>query len=106
MYPCNASASLCAVLSAFLRDSHRVEYAWPLAKDRRQHIHNMLDSYDLSVTHATTRRGSPYTLVLTKQKALFARAGALRKRQQALLFWLKKERSSFLNLSGVAPVHI
>ena len=97
--PLQCKCDLCAALSAFLRDRQRREYAWPLAKDRRQHIHNMLDSYDVPVTHVTTRRGSPYTLVLTKQKALFERASALRKRQQALLSWLKKERSSFLTFS-------
>jgi hypothetical protein len=101
--PLQCKCELCAALSAFLRDRQRREYPWPLAKDRRQHIHHMLDSYDVPVTHVTTRRGSPYTLVLTKQKALFERAGALRKRQKALLSWLKKERSSFLAFSEPSP---
>ena len=101
--PLQCKCELCAALSAFLRDRQRREYPWPLAKDRRQHIHHMLDSYDVPVTHVTTRRGSPYILVLTKQKALFERAGALRKRQKTLLSWLRKERSSFLAFFEPSP---
>jgi hypothetical protein len=33
--------------------------------------------------------------VLTKQKALFQREGALRKQQQMMLGWLKRQRPSF-----------
>lgn len=86
---------LCAELLAFLRDPDRVTYAWPLAQDRRQHVHTTIDSHDLPVKHETTRQGRPYTLVLTKQPALFQRATALRKKQQELLAWLKQQRAVF-----------
>ncbi|MGK4006333.1 hypothetical protein WMF31_27180 [Sorangium sp. So ce1036] len=43
----------------------------------------------------TLRRGSPYTLVLTKQAALFERDAALRAQQKVLLGWLKEQRSAF-----------
>jgi hypothetical protein len=93
--PPGCSCELCKVLSAFLSDRDRIEHAWPLAKERRRHIHNVLDDHRLPVTHTTIRRGSPQTLVLTKQKALFERAAALRARQKTLLAWLKKQRSAF-----------
>jgi hypothetical protein len=100
--PLHCKCELCAVLSSFLRDPQRIEYAWPLAAEGRGHIHNKLDSYALPVTHVTTRRGRPYTLVLTKQRELFDREDALRKRQRALLSWLKKEQASFCEIAEVA----
>lgn len=93
--PISCGCPLCASLSLFLRDAKRIQYAWPLAKDSRQHIHSVIDSYALPVTHETTRRGSPFTLVLTKQPALFQREAALRKKQHALLAWLQRQRSVF-----------
>ena len=47
------------------------------------------------MTHTTLRQGSPFTLVLEKQQALFARDAALRAQQQKLLSWLKKEQAAF-----------
>jgi hypothetical protein len=93
--PAGCACELCRVLSKFLSDRDRIEHAWPLAKERRQHIHGVIDLHRLPVTHVTTRSGSPYTLVLKKQKALFEQDAALRARQKALLSWLRKERASF-----------
>jgi hypothetical protein len=97
---------LCVELSAFLCASTRTVFAWPLAKERRRHIHSMLDSHNLPVTHSTKRCGSPFILVLTKQKALFQRAAAERKQQQTLLSWLRKERRAFVNDSLFSAVHV
>jgi hypothetical protein len=55
----------------------------------------VIDRHRLPVTHATIHRGSPHTLVLTKETALFERDKALRARQKTLLAWLKKQRSAF-----------
>jgi hypothetical protein len=44
-----------------------------LAKDRRAHIHEIIDSMDISVTHETLHKGSPHKLVLTKTPDLFKR---------------------------------
>jgi hypothetical protein len=97
--PSGCSCALCEQLAAFLCDRARIEFAWPLAKDRRRHIHGVIDAHRLPVAHTTIRRGSPQTLMLTKQEALFEREAALRARQKALLRWLKKQRSAF----GDAP---
>lgn len=93
--PIPCKCALCAGLSAFLRDGSRTEHTWPLAKERRQHIHNAIERHRLPVTHVTTRRGSPYSLVLTKEKALFDREAALRIQHEKLLGWLRKQRDAF-----------
>jgi hypothetical protein len=46
---------------------------WPLAKDQRAHIHHVVDSHDLPVSHMTRCVGRPFTLVLAKTEALFQR---------------------------------
>jgi hypothetical protein len=100
--PTGCRCALCNELSAFLRDRGRIQYAWPLAEQGRRHIHGVIDVHRLPVTHTTTRSGRPYTLVLTKQKALFAREAALRAQQKTLLTWLKKQRSAFYDAPNPA----
>jgi hypothetical protein len=93
--PRGCACALCRALSAFLRDEDRIQHAWPLANEGRRHVHEVIDRHRLPVTHVTTRRGRPYTLVLTKQKALFERDAARRAREKALLAWLGKQRGAF-----------
>lgn len=93
--PPGCACALCKELSIFLSDRDRVEHAWPLAKERRQHIHGVIGGHGLPVTHVTTRSGRPYTLVLKKQKALFERDEAQRARRKVLLSWLRRQRASF-----------
>ncbi len=100
--PSGCKCELCKELSTFLRDRARIQYAWPLAKERRRHIHGILDRHGLPVTHTTVRRGSPQTLVLTKQKTLFAREQVLRAQQKTLLAWLRKQRSALVGAANPA----
>jgi 2OG-Fe(II) oxygenase superfamily len=79
---------LCDTLRAFLEDKGRRTFEWPLAKQRRQHIHSRIDAAELPVTHLTRRQRSPYTLVLTKTGALFAREQEMRTRDETDLEWL------------------
>ena len=90
--PVQCRCELCARLSTFLRDRVAVEHVWPLAEDRRRHVHNAIDGHKLPVTHVTRRGGRPYSLVLTKQKALFVREAQVRARQQTVLARLKSQR--------------
>ncbi|WP_437817463.1 hypothetical protein [Sorangium sp. So ce1078] len=60
-----------------------------------EHIHDVIELHRLPLIHTTLRRGSPQTLVLTKQKALFERDAELRARQKVLFAWLKTQRSAF-----------
>jgi len=82
------TCGLCDTLCAFLEDKARRTFEWPLAKQRRQHVHSRIDAAELPVTHLTRRQGSPYTLVLTKTGALFAREQEARTRDETDLEWL------------------
>jgi hypothetical protein len=44
-----------------------------LRKERRCHLHNMIDRHRLDMTHMTERVGSPQTLVCTKDRRTFDR---------------------------------
>jgi hypothetical protein len=79
---------LCGTLRVFLEEPGRRTLEWPLAKQRRQHVHSRIDDAELPVTHLTRRQGKPYTLVLTKADALFARERQARARDRADLEWL------------------
>jgi hypothetical protein len=82
------TCELCGTLRAFLEDTSRRTFQWPLAKERRQHVHSRIDGAELPVTHVTRRQGRPYTLVLTKTDALFAREQEARARDETDLEWL------------------
>jgi predicted 2-oxoglutarate/Fe(II)-dependent dioxygenase YbiX len=85
------TCDLCNTLRAFLNDKRRRIFEWPLAKQRRQHVHSRIDAAELPVTHLTRRQGSPYTLVLTKTDALFAREAEARTRDETDLEWLSAQ---------------
>ena len=75
-------------LAEFLHASHERVLEWPIAQARRQTIHRLIDDAGLPVTHITRRVGRPFTLVLTKTKALFDRETDARRRAEAYLTWL------------------
>jgi predicted 2-oxoglutarate/Fe(II)-dependent dioxygenase YbiX len=83
------ACDLCDTLRAFLSDTSRRTFEWPLAQQRRQHIHSRIDAAELPVSHLTRRQGRPYTLVLSKTDALFAREREARIRDQSDLEWLE-----------------
>jgi hypothetical protein len=83
------TCELCDTLRAFLSDKNRRTFEWPLAKERRQHIHSRIDAAELPVSHLTRRQGRPYTLVLTKTGALFAQEREARIRDESDLEWLE-----------------
>jgi predicted 2-oxoglutarate/Fe(II)-dependent dioxygenase YbiX len=82
---------LCDTLRVFLEDKSRRTFEWPLAQQGRQHIHSRIDAAELPVTHQTRRQGRPYTLVLKKTEALFAREQEARIRDETDLEWLMAE---------------
>jgi hypothetical protein len=81
---------LCARLQEFLADSSVVELDWPLRTDRRQHVHQRIESAELPVTHRTIRKGSPYILHLAKQRDLHEREAGERRQATADLVWLRQ----------------
>ena len=84
----DCTCDLCDTLRAFLSGKERRTFEWPLAKQRRQHVHSRIDTAELPVSHLTRRQGRPYTLVLSKTDALFAREREARIRDESDLEWL------------------
>jgi hypothetical protein len=94
--PAGCACELCDTLRAFLSDKSRRTFdksrrtfEWPLAKQRRQHVHSRIDAAELPVTHLTRRQGRPYILVLSKTGALFAQEQEARIRDESDLKWLE-----------------
>jgi hypothetical protein len=89
------SCNLCATLTRYLRAQDKVRLEWPLAKSGRAHIHGIIDSHDLPVTHNTRRIGSPLTLILEKTAAVFERDAVQRQLRQSALQWLNETVADF-----------
>ena len=83
------TCELCDTLRAFLSDKSRRTFEWPLAQQRRQHVHSRIDTAELPVSHLTRRQGRPYTLVLSKTDALFAWEREARIRDESDVQWLE-----------------
>lgn len=64
----------CAQLKAFLADPDNEVGRIPAREDSRQHLIGMIGRHDCDVKHALERKGSPYSLVLTKTAGSFDRA--------------------------------
>ena len=77
---CNCSD--CRELSRFLADPHEVVHHFPMAQDRRRHLHQTIDANGCDLTHVTTRKGRPYTLVCTKTTASYEKASQIYARDQ------------------------
>lgn len=92
--PKGCCCELCGELRGFLGDPIQTRFEWPLAKDRRAHVHNRIDAAELPVDHRTRRVGRPYTLVLSKTATLFDRERQERRRDEEQLAWLKPNRDA------------
>jgi hypothetical protein len=58
----------CHELQAFTLDPVEQQHRFRVRQDRRQHLHQMIERHSLDMTHVTERRGSPQTLVCTKDR--------------------------------------
>lgn len=70
----SCKCSDCRKLSAFLADPNLPQARFPLAKERRRHVHGVIDSNRCDCTHVTERVGRPHTLVCTKTTASYQAA--------------------------------
>ena len=70
----------CGALRAFLANPAQKQGRFPLAKKRRQHLHQIIDGNSCDLTHVTERRGSPFTLVCTKTTASYGAACKIHER--------------------------
>ena len=64
----------CAQLKAFLADPTNELIHIPAREDMRQHLISIIHSQECDVKHTVERKGSPYSLVLTKTNGSFERS--------------------------------
>ncbi len=69
----DCNCDLCADLRAFCRDPDATVGRFPIRTELRRHLHRIIDRHGLDIDHVTERRGSPYTLVCTKNRDGFKR---------------------------------
>jgi len=67
--PCTCAD--CRELQAFARDPAEKVHRFRVRKERRGHLHQVIDRHRLDMTHVTVRSGSPQTLVCTKDRRTF-----------------------------------
>jgi 2-oxoglutarate-Fe(II)-dependent oxygenase superfamily protein len=63
----------CRELLAFARNPAEQTQRFRVRQDRRRHLHQMIDKHGLDMTHVTERKGSPQTLVCTKDRRSYER---------------------------------
>ena len=66
----------CDRLRNFCKDPVARKARFPLRKDLRAHLHQIIDNQKLDIEHVTERRGRPFTLVCTKTRASHKRRRA------------------------------
>ncbi|REJ76643.1 MAG: 2OG-Fe(II) oxygenase [Planctomycetota bacterium] len=70
----DCKCQFCAQLNAFLADPANEVGRIPAREDARQHLVGMIVRHQCDVKHTLQRKGSPYSLVLTKTTGSFDRA--------------------------------
>ena len=63
----------CRELQKFVLDPVEQSHRFRVRKDRRQHLHQQIENHGLDMTHVTDRKGSPQTLVCTKDRRSYQR---------------------------------
>lgn len=81
----SCKCSDCRELSKFLGDPNEEVRRFPMAKERRRHLHQIIDGNRCDLTHVTERRGRPYTLVCKKTTASYEAACKTHQRDEANL---------------------
>jgi hypothetical protein len=87
-HPLGCTCGDCAELARFLRSSEQ-RLDWPLNKERRRHIHGVLETHELPVSHTTLRQGRPFVLQVRKLPSLFSREAAYCRALRKVLCELK-----------------
>ena len=81
----NCRCEDCQALSAFLADPAAPVARFPLAEQRRRHLHQQIEQYRCDCTHETERKGRPYTLVCQKTTASYERRARQYREDRQLL---------------------
>jgi hypothetical protein len=89
----------CGALAAFLADPNQKQARFPLAKGRRQHLHQIIETNRCDCRHETERRGRPYTLVCTKTTVSYKAACETHNRDQGHLARVVRIEKELYSLS-------
>lgn len=84
----------CKQVNEFLSDPNEAVKRMPLAKDRRQHLHQKIDHHRADLTHVTARSGRPFVLVISKTTASYDAACQIYERDKTNLQRLRRIESS------------
>ncbi len=71
--PTGCHCQHCAKLRAFCDSPVARTERFKLRKDLRKHLHRVIDGHRLDMSHVTQRKGRPFTLVCTKNRASYRR---------------------------------
>ncbi len=69
----SCSCADCRELQKFTLDPGAQVARFRVRQDRRQHLHQQIEKHHLDMTHVTDRKGSPQTLVCTKDRRSYKR---------------------------------
>jgi hypothetical protein len=75
----------CAELRAFLNNPAQSTWSFKAAEAKRKHIEHSIKSYQCDLTCITERKGSPYSLICTKNMASYQRRVEQRKNDLDML---------------------
>jgi len=89
------SCTDCRELRAFANDPVEQVHRFRLRKDRRQHLHRIIESHGLDMTHETERKGSPQTLVCGKTRETYRRRCEQYRKDIAALETLAQQAGKF-----------
>lgn len=70
-FSCNCPQ--CKALRKFCKNPEQRVARFPLKKELRAHLHQKIDNNRLDLDHETERKGRPFTLVCTKNRATYKR---------------------------------
>ena len=77
--PLKCTCADCRALGAFLVDPDQRQWRLKAAQDRRTHVEQSVRNAPCDLDLATERRGSPHTLVATKNQASYERRAKQRR---------------------------
>ena len=75
----------CRELSEFLANPQESMHRFPVRKERRRHLHQIIERDGCDLTHETLRAGNPQTLICTKTTSSYQTACEIFARDQANL---------------------
>ncbi len=75
----------CREMSEFLANPQESVHRFPVRKERRRHLHQIIESNCCDLKHETLRAGNPQTLVCTKTIASYQKACEISAHDQANL---------------------